>query len=778
MSSLNKTIVEHSVKVWDKSCTINLQSIKSGFPSLFSKDAFDLTIGKDNFFPSNVKILDIGCGAGTVSFCALDKIKDKSNDSYVLATDFSPKMIESVDQVIKNEKLLNIEAKVMDGQNLNEIKDNSFDYAYSVFGLIFFKDRSKGFNEIYRVLKPNGTICISSYCKGVPFDQTFTTVLKKYTTETDLPYHHSVLSLSDKDKFKKEMELAGFKNIYIHQSTHTMELPSADMFIKSPVFDSIIALVPIDRHQEFKDDIVEFIKSTWPDLKLPTSFYFGIDSNNNNNNTNCGLTFQGACKSLPLAYQSFISNSNGSDITQQQLVLYVTSGVYNATENTLTSIGSSGSNIGILNIESNQNNTSNSSVIFNGFNYNLPMFSFSTKTSQLSTIVMNNIQFVNSSFLISSSIPLQLNISNCKFENVSSNAGLFYLDTSPYYLGAAIVLENSVIENIELSVGSSFFSLTNYTVYLDNVFISNITGSFTMYNCNATITNSIFNEITSDKSPISSFGSDLLIKSSSFSSNVANVGGAISFELLGSLSNSLSVQMTNFTNNYASSYGGSVFLSNTQKLVEFLNCNFVNNSGESQGGAINAFNLNNLCINTCQFINNNSPTGGAIYFNKVITNMVDSQVSNNNAIKDGGAFYVLNSNITMNSVSFANNVAQEFGDNVDCISSSIDIHYSSLSGNYSGFYCPFGGCLISGLDFTSGLCPGQNETSSQSHNNSDSNSSSNEAERNSNRKKLIIVIVCSIVGGILVLGVIALIISCLRKNQINKIDESRYLLNS
>ena len=41
--------------------------------------------------------------------------------------------------------------------------DATFDAAFSLFGLMFFPDRQQGFAEIYRTLKPGGSIAITSY---------------------------------------------------------------------------------------------------------------------------------------------------------------------------------------------------------------------------------------------------------------------------------------------------------------------------------------------------------------------------------------------------------------------------------------------------------------------------------------------------------------------------------------------------------------------------------------------------------------------------------------
>ena len=44
----------------------------------------------------------------------------------------------------------------------------TFDAAFSLFGLMFFPDRKQGFAEIYRTLKPGGSIAITSWA---PVDQ-------------------------------------------------------------------------------------------------------------------------------------------------------------------------------------------------------------------------------------------------------------------------------------------------------------------------------------------------------------------------------------------------------------------------------------------------------------------------------------------------------------------------------------------------------------------------------------------------------------------------------
>ena len=47
----------------------------------------------------------------------------------------------------------------MDGQALT-FPDDTFDAAFSIFGLMFFPDRAKGMREMHRVLRPEGRVGI------------------------------------------------------------------------------------------------------------------------------------------------------------------------------------------------------------------------------------------------------------------------------------------------------------------------------------------------------------------------------------------------------------------------------------------------------------------------------------------------------------------------------------------------------------------------------------------------------------------------------------------
>lgn len=155
------------------------------------------------------RVLDMVCGPGTVA------LKLASRADLIHAIDFSESMIEAIKQKINDVNLKNVYAQHGDGQAL-PYDSNSFDAAFSMFGLIFFPDRKKGFSELYRTLKPSGMVAVSSW---VPINQSPTMqlmfdVLK--IIRPDLIEPESVMeSLEDPVVFEKELLEAGFHSIHI-----------------------------------------------------------------------------------------------------------------------------------------------------------------------------------------------------------------------------------------------------------------------------------------------------------------------------------------------------------------------------------------------------------------------------------------------------------------------------------------------------------------------------------------------------------------------------------
>jgi ubiquinone/menaquinone biosynthesis C-methylase UbiE len=111
--------------------------------------------------PAGSRIIDVACGPGTLSLLAARA------GHQVDAIDFSHTMIEKAAARIAGQGVSTIELRVADGQAL-PFTDATFDAGFSMFGLMFFPDRAKGFAELRRVLRPGAKALVSSW---YPMDQ-------------------------------------------------------------------------------------------------------------------------------------------------------------------------------------------------------------------------------------------------------------------------------------------------------------------------------------------------------------------------------------------------------------------------------------------------------------------------------------------------------------------------------------------------------------------------------------------------------------------------------
>ena len=107
------------------------------------------------------KVIDVACGPGTTALLLAPAVR------HVTCLDFSAAMLAQLRRNMAAIDATNVEVVEGDGQAL-PFEDSSFDIGVSMFGLMFFPDRAKGFSELYRVLVPGGQVLVSSWA---PSDQ-------------------------------------------------------------------------------------------------------------------------------------------------------------------------------------------------------------------------------------------------------------------------------------------------------------------------------------------------------------------------------------------------------------------------------------------------------------------------------------------------------------------------------------------------------------------------------------------------------------------------------
>ncbi len=172
------------------------------------------------------EVLEVAAGPGNVTVRLASKCRR------VLATDYAPGMIERLQMRMQREGVQNVECVVMNGQAL-DVADASFDRAMSSFGVMLFDDRSAGFSEMRRALRPGGRAVVSGWSGPEKFEAfgLFGAAVQKALPDLPKPDKPpAIFSLADQAQFKAEMERAGFSDVRVETAEHVFEQPSKEAF--------------------------------------------------------------------------------------------------------------------------------------------------------------------------------------------------------------------------------------------------------------------------------------------------------------------------------------------------------------------------------------------------------------------------------------------------------------------------------------------------------------------------------------------------------------------
>ena len=160
------------------------------------------------------RFLDVAAGTGGLSLPAARL------GAAVTAIDWSPAMIERLENRARNEGLDAVEGRVMDAHNL-AFSDNSFDVTGSQFGVMLMPDQIGALREMARVTAQQGRVLVIAYGDPEKFEalQLFIAALQAVVPGFDgLPDDPPPLEfqVSEADVMRARLSAAGLTDVHVH----------------------------------------------------------------------------------------------------------------------------------------------------------------------------------------------------------------------------------------------------------------------------------------------------------------------------------------------------------------------------------------------------------------------------------------------------------------------------------------------------------------------------------------------------------------------------------
>ena len=185
-------------------------------------------------------VLDVACGTGVLARAAL--VKAGANGR-VVGADPAPGMLAAAREL---EPTIDW---VLCGAEALDVDDETFDCVVSQFGMMFFEDRKKSAEEMFRALKPGGSLAVAVWrsVEQNPAYADIISVLEEHvgTAAADallLPY-----SLGDSDEVIAALESGGFSDITVEAKTESATFPSSRQMVEAelrgwlPLFDIFLS---------------------------------------------------------------------------------------------------------------------------------------------------------------------------------------------------------------------------------------------------------------------------------------------------------------------------------------------------------------------------------------------------------------------------------------------------------------------------------------------------------------------------------------------------------
>jgi len=215
-------------------------------------------------------VLDVACGTGVLARSALAKT---GSNGRVVGADPAPGMLATATELEPT-----VEWILCCAEALN-VEDESFDCVVSQFGMMFFEDREKAAKEMFRALRPGGSLAVAVW-RSVDHNPAYADIIQvlEDNVGTDaadalrLPY-----SLGDSDEVKAALESGGFGGVTVEAKTEIARFPSSRRMVEAelrgwlPIFDIFLGEDEINEILVESDKLLRKYSAPTGEAVFPTS---------------------------------------------------------------------------------------------------------------------------------------------------------------------------------------------------------------------------------------------------------------------------------------------------------------------------------------------------------------------------------------------------------------------------------------------------------------------------------------------------------------------------
>ena len=173
------------------------------------------------------RVLDVAAGAGEQTLRAARRV---GTNGFVLATDISEKILEYAQADAKAAGLNQVSTRVLDGENLFDLEEASFDAVISRVGLIYFPDQQRALDGMYYTLRNGGRMAAIVYStpEANPFFSLPVSIIRRRAKlPPPLPGQPGPFSLGQPGVLEEAFRLAEFRDVETHKVAAPLRMSSS-----------------------------------------------------------------------------------------------------------------------------------------------------------------------------------------------------------------------------------------------------------------------------------------------------------------------------------------------------------------------------------------------------------------------------------------------------------------------------------------------------------------------------------------------------------------------